>query len=211
VATEDPSDEGVPEAADPALPLERRSHPRTPAHIPVRVVRVTDDGQIAADEETHAEDLGPGGTRLATSLPLLTDERIWIEERSGGFASWGAVRTVTTGSDGLRRVGIEFLPGAGGPPSPRRGYARLGARVAVVITRQGADGTPGESEQTFTENISPGGARVLTRLESIRRGEVVTLGEAASRFETRARVANAWRGSDGQRHLNLEFEEPLPL
>jgi hypothetical protein len=179
--------------------------------VAVRVVRVGDEGEIAAEERTHAEELGPGGARLVTGLPLLSNERIWIEEQSGGFASWAEVRSVATGADGQRRVGIEFLTEAGPAPRPRRSHARLGARVAVVISRSGADGAPGESEQTLTENISPGGARVATRLESIRAGEVVTLREAASAFQTRARVANVWRGADGQKHLNLEFEEPLPL
>jgi hypothetical protein len=52
---------------------------------------------------------------------------------------------------------------------------------------------------------------VVTRLETIRAGEMVTLVEAASDYRTRARVTNAWRGADGQRHLNLEFEDLLPL
>jgi hypothetical protein len=200
-----------PDEPDGVELFERRAHARDSARIAVRVVRVGDDGQIAAEEHTHAEELGPGGARFATHLPLLSNERIWIEERGGGFESWGEVRSVGTGPDGLRRIGIEFLPEAGGAPNPRRSHDRLGARVAVVITRIGADGAPGESEQTFTENISPGGARVVTRLEAIRVGETVALVEAASDYRTRARVTNAWRGADGQRHLNLEFEDLLPL
>lgn len=208
---QDPPDESRADAPETVEIFERRSHPRASARVPVRVLRVGEDGQITGEEETHAEELGPGGARLATRLPLLTDESIWLEEAGGGFASWGEVRSVATGSDGLRRVGVEFRPDAGEPPRPRRSYARLGASVAVVITRLDSEGVPAESEQTFTENISPGGARVVTRLEQIREGETVTLGEAASEYRTRARVANSWRGGDGRWRLNLEFEDPLPL
>lgn len=208
---QDPPGESRTGAPEDVEIFERRSHPRTSARVPIRLVRVSEDGQINGEEETHAEDLGPGGTRLVTRLPLLAEERVWLEEASGGFASWGEVRSVATGGDGLRRVGIEFRPDAGEPPRPRRSYARLGACVAVVITRLDSEGVPAESEQTFTENISPGGARVVTRLQAIQVGETVTLGEAASEYRTRARVANSWRGSDGQWRLNLEFEDPLPL
>jgi hypothetical protein len=194
------------DAGDALELFERRSHPRAATRIPVRLVRVSAEGGIADEEETRAEDLGPGGAKVVTRLPLQVEERVWLEELGGGFGAWGEVRSLAPGPDGAVRAGIEFLPEDG----PRRSHSRLGARVAVVITRLDEEGRPLESERTSTENVSPGGARVVTRLP-IQKGELVSLRESASDFETRARVANTWQAPDGQLRLNLEFEKPLPL
>jgi hypothetical protein len=62
-----------------------------------------------------------------------------------------------------------------------------------------------EEERTFTENIGPGGARVMTSLQAARTGEIVLFSEVGGDFRTRALVRHTYIGNDRVRRLNLEF------
>lgn len=61
-----------------------------------------------------------------------------------------------------------------------------------------------QEERTVAENISKGGARVLTSRDLVK-GDVIVLHEVGGSFETRAEVKDLNVGKDGIRRLNVRF------
>ena len=93
----------------------------------------------------------------------------------------------------------------------RRTYPRLGIPVGFQLQRLDESGATLEQEYVVAENISRGGARVKTSLESIRDRDVVALVEVGGDFRTRASVRRSYRGPDNVRRLNLQFlDKPAP-
>jgi hypothetical protein len=78
---------------------------------------------------------------------------------------------------------------------PARRASRLDVYVNVRIRRLVDDGSGRREEQTIAENISKGGARVLTSLNIVQ-GEVVEIQEVDGSFRARAEVRNAYVGQD---------------
>jgi hypothetical protein len=91
------------------------------------------------------------------------------------------------------------------PDRDRRTSSRLQIPLDVMLTRTDGDGHVIEEERTFTENIGPGGARVMTSLQAARTGEIVLFTEVGGDFRTRAMVRHTYIGNDRVRRLNLEF------
>ena len=65
-------------------------------------------------------------------------------------------------------------------------------------------GTVLQEEHTIAENISRGGARVLTSM-AVGKGELLMLEEVDGGFRTRAEVRNLYIGPDSIPRLNLQF------
>lgn len=105
---------------------------------------------------------------------------------------------------------IYLLPDDPDPTQPkgaardRRAHRRLDVFVNVVVKRLDgrADGTT--EERTIAENISRGGARVLTSL-LVLTGDVVLLQEVDGDFRTRAEVRHVYVGPDHVPRLCLHF------
>jgi hypothetical protein len=91
------------------------------------------------------------------------------------------------------------------PDRERRTSSRLQIPLDVMLTRTDPAGRVVEEERTFTENIGPGGARVMTSLQAARTGEIVLFSEVGGDFRTRALVRHTYIGNDRVRRLNLEF------
>jgi len=91
------------------------------------------------------------------------------------------------------------------PDEDRRVSARLEIPLDVHLKRLGQGDAPLQEERTIAENISRGGARVLTGMSSVAKGEVVEFEEHGSDFKTRATVRNSYSGSDRIHRLNLKF------
>jgi hypothetical protein len=85
---------------------------------------------------------------------------------------------------------------------------RLGVRFDMYVnfTLQEVDewGVVLREELSVAENISKGGARVLTSL-NFAKGEVIVVQEVGGSFTTRAEVKGIGHGKDGVRRLNLKF------
>jgi PilZ domain len=78
--------------------------------------------------------------------------------------------------------------------------------MAVAIQISGSTRRP-EIENTFTENVSSRGARILTQ-RAWRRNERVTIASLPSDFQSRARVAYCERLRETGFAIGLEFLEP---
>ncbi len=68
-------------------------------------------------------------------------------------------------------------------------------------------GTVLQEEHTIAENISRGGARVLTTMSSLVVGDLIQIEEIGGSFKTRAEVRGTYLGKDNVRRLNLRFAD----
>ena len=93
---------------------------------------------------------------------------------------------------------------APGTRAERRAHERREMPYNLKISRTDT-GAPGpQNEYTVAENLSKGGARVLTSLPVVK-GEVVMVEETAGPFRTRAEIRNIYIGKDKIPRLNLKF------
>ena len=89
-------------------------------------------------------------------------------------------------------------------PNERRSYPR--SEVFVNFTIQLVDewGAVLQEELTVADNVSRGGARVMTTL-SFQKGDVVLLQEAGGGFATRAEVRGVSKAQPTIERLHLQF------
>jgi PilZ domain len=88
------------------------------------------------------------------------------------------------------------------PTGERRRQERLQLFVNLRLRRQGVSGAL--EEQTVTENVSRGGARVFTTLP-VSSGETVTVTDLDGKVAAEAIVRHVYAGPDRVRRLNLQF------
>jgi hypothetical protein len=171
------------------------------------------------------------GQVLLLSAPLPRDFRRYdLAETS--YKSYALIRNSRATDSGTRVVGVMFLgrvppkgfeakPGgryrlpsdpraASAPPVPepppgeRRRSERLQLFVDLRLRRAGVSGFM--EEQTVTENLSRGGARVFTTLP-VARGETLTVSDLDARVACEAVVRNVYVGPDRVTRLNLQFPD----
>jgi hypothetical protein len=169
------------------------------------------------------------GQVLLVSAPLPRNFRRYdLAETS--YKTYALIRNTRTTDNGSRVVGVMFLgrtppkgfearPGgryrlptdpraanapAGTPPSERRRHERLQLFVNLKLKRMDSRG-PME-EQTVTENLSRGGARVFTTLPVVR-GEALTVTDLDDKVAAEAVVRNVYVGPDRVTRLNLQFPD----
>jgi hypothetical protein len=174
------------------------------------------------------------GQVLSLSLPLPRNFRVYdLAETS--YRIYGLVRNTHTGANGEHVAGVMFIgrvppkgydvkpgglyrlpadaktgPAADAKTGPvqsaeRRRCERLQLFVNLRLRRQGASG-PVE-EQTVTENVCRGGARVFTTLP-VSSGETITVTDLDDRAAVEALVRNVYTGPDHVTRLNLQFPDP---
>jgi len=95
----------------------------------------------------------------------------------------------------------DFLPSEDGD---RRSAPRLDVFVNFLLQLADAQGTILQQELTVADNISRGGARVMTTL-SFHAGDVVLLQEAGGAFATRAEIRGISRVQPSFERLHLRF------
>lgn len=214
-------------------PSERRRDPRMGLSVPVRVTGHDADG-TQWEEMTATEDASFGGASfpikhahgvgqvLLLSLPLPRNFRRYdLAETS--YKTYALVRSTRASGTAPRVAGVLFLgrvppkgfveePGGrfrlpedakAGRAGERRAEERLQLFVNLRLLRRGGGRTL--EEQTVTENVSRGGARVFTTLP-VSRGEALLVSDLAGQVSTEAVVRNVFVGSDRVKRLNLQFQ-----
>ncbi|HZS47773.1 MAG TPA: hypothetical protein VFC63_22075 [Blastocatellia bacterium] len=86
----------------------------------------------------------------------------------------------------------------------RRGDSRLEIPLELSLALLDDFGNVIKSEMTITENISKGGARLMTSLE-VNCGDIVHVKAIRETFETRAVVKNSYVNADHIRRINIQF------
>lgn len=214
---------------------ERRKDTRLGLRVPVRVQGYDPDGR-EWQEMTSTSDASYGGASfplkhahslgqvVLLTLPLPKDYRRYALNESS-YRTYALVRTSRAGGRDTARVGVMFLgrtPPRGYQANPggryllpgdendsagrhveRRQHERLPLYVNLRIQRTGD--TPGE-ERTVTENLSRGGARVLSTLP-VAAGDVLVVSDMAGRASASAVVCHVFVGTDHVARLNLQFTD----
>jgi len=206
-----------------------RKDPRMALRIPVKV----DGFDLAGpwQEMTVSDDTSAGGVAfqiahpaqfgqvLHLSLPLPKRFRQY-DLTDPSYHVYAVVRRAET-VQGRTTVGVMFLgknpprgyeknpagryllsedPGPG-TRTERRAHERHEMHYNLRLSRQGEGA---EKEFTVAENLSKGGARVLTTLPVVK-GEIIIVEEMAGPFRTRAEIRNIYIGKDKVPRLNLRF------
>jgi len=192
--------------------------------IPVNVKLRWGGAGDAPSQEEHSiiDNISRRGARVMTAMDAISaGDELTLEEIDGGFTARAVVRNAYRGSDNIRRLGLQFLdqtapdrllpprearasPTRSGSRSERRSTPRLEMPVEVLVARvNGAEVLP--DERTLAENISQGGARVMTTDPSLSSSDVVRFREVGGDFRTRAEVRHVYAGEDRIRRLNLRF------
>jgi hypothetical protein len=144
------------------------------------------------------------------------------------YKIYALVRNTREIAEGKRMAGVMFVgrvppkgydvkPGGryrlpddplGGTATTRHGERRHRERLQIFVNlrlrRVSASGTM--EEQTVTENISRGGARVFTTLP-VAAGEALTVADLDHRVATEAVVRHVFVGADRVTRLNLQFPD----
>ena len=94
-------------------------------------------------------------------------------------------------------------------PYGRRTSERFDIFVDFLLELVDEWGVVLQEERTVAENISKGGARVLTSRE-LTKGDVILLHEVGGTFETRAEIKELKVGKDGIRRLSVRFLDGSP-
>jgi len=206
-----------------------RKDPRMALRIPVKV----DGFDLAGpwQEMTVSDDTSAGGVAfqiahpvqfgqvLLLSLPLPKRFRQY-DLTDPSYHVYAVVRRAET-VQGRTTVGVMFLgktpprgyeknpagryllsedPGPG-TRTERRAHERHEMHYNLRLSRQGEGA---EKEFTVAENLSKGGARVLTTLPVVK-GEIIIVEEMAGPFRSRAEIRNIYIGKDKVPRLNLRF------
>lgn len=199
--------------------------------LPVKVQGYAEDG-APWSEMSSTDDASFGGASLVLehvvepghvlelSLPLPRRFRRY-DLTEPGYHVWALVRDVLP-AGATTRVGVMFLgknppkehePGGryllptDPPPKPkeRRRFSRLdNAFLNLKLHRLDPSGAPLQEERTVAENLSKGGARVMTAMP-LAKGDVVLVEEMGGEFKTRAEIRNVYIGEDRIPRLNLQF------
>jgi hypothetical protein len=94
--------------------------------------------------------------------------------------------------------------GAAAAGSERRAQRRVDIFVNFTIQQVDEWGAVLQEELTVADNISKGGARVMTSLDFMK-GDTILVQEAGGGFATRAEIRDVRKGPDGIPRLHLRF------
>jgi hypothetical protein len=93
----------------PANVKERRRWRRIDIFVNFKVKRTEPSGPGPYEERTIAENIGKGGARVLTSMPVDKGEVLWVEEVDGPFRTRAEVKNIYIGPDSIPRLNLSFL------------------------------------------------------------------------------------------------------
>jgi hypothetical protein len=201
-----------------------------PDGAPWEEMTTTDDASYGGASFPLRHQHGVGQV-LLISAPLPRNFRRYdLAETS--YKTYALVRNTRTTDNGNHVVGVMFLgrvppkgfdsrPGGRyrlptdpraekaaaqpqAPPGERRRHERLQLFVNLRLKRPHNSGVM--EEQTVTENVSRGGARVFTTLPVVK-GETLTVTDLDDTVAAEAFVRNVYAGQDHVTRLNLHFPD----
>jgi hypothetical protein len=93
----------------PGTRTERRAHERRELPYNLKLTRENAGAPGPLTEYTVAENLGKGGARVLTSLPVTKGEVVVVEEMGGLFRTRAEIRNIYIGPDHIPRLNLKFL------------------------------------------------------------------------------------------------------
>lgn len=200
---------------------ERRRQPRFAVSFLLRVQGYEAD-RLILDEVTTTKDASGASVSFVVERPLAVGQLVRLQllppfPRHLGLSLsepsepvYATVQSLTVQA-GARRVGVLLFgddpvaePQHPGGPEERRRWARLGIDVQFVARQVDEWENSLQEGLGVAENISRGGALLVTSLP-LGRGDLVLLEEIGGGFATRAEVMHGVVREDGTRLLNVRF------
>ena len=100
-------------AADDILtPLpatDQRTHTRHNIAVDMRVELVDSNGEMVMSEHTVTEDISTKGATIFTTLEIPQGRFIRLTSDQYGITTYAAIRSRSTGTDGVPRIHVEFI------------------------------------------------------------------------------------------------------
>ena len=89
--------------------VERRAHPRYDLAVQLKLTRPEPVAFGPPVEQTLTRNLGSGGAMVLTSLPIMKNDIVLVEDLQGILRTRAEVRGVFIGKDNLPRLNLRFL------------------------------------------------------------------------------------------------------
>ena len=89
--------------------VDKRAHTRHNIPVDMRVVILDPEGAIVATEHTVSENISSNGATLFTTLEIAVGRFIRITSEQYGLTVHAAIRSRSTGPDGIARIHVEFI------------------------------------------------------------------------------------------------------
>lgn len=89
--------------------VEKRAHTRHNIAVDIRVTILDPEGGILATEHTVTEDISKYGATIFTTLEISVGRFIRITSEQYGLTVHAAIRSRSTGADGVARMHVEFI------------------------------------------------------------------------------------------------------
>lgn len=89
--------------------VDKRAHTRHNIPVDMRVVILDPEGAIVATEHTVSENISSHGATLFTTLEIAVGRFIRITSEQYGLTVHAAIRSRSTGPDGIARIHVEFI------------------------------------------------------------------------------------------------------
>jgi len=104
-----PGENGPQFHATGAIPKDRRGGARAELFVNFMIQLVDEWGVVLQEELTVADNVGPGGARVMTTLTFQVGDIVLLQEASGGFATRAEVRGISKVQPTIERLHLHFL------------------------------------------------------------------------------------------------------
>ena len=89
--------------------LDQRAHTRHNIAVDMRVELLNINGEVVASEHTVTEEISTGGATIFTTLEIPQGRFIRLTSEQHGITTHAAIRSRSTGTDGVPRIHVEFI------------------------------------------------------------------------------------------------------
>ena len=86
-----------------------RAHTRHPMAVDMLVQTINEDGTVGGSEDTVTENISAQGATLFTTLEIPVGRFIRVTSDQYRTTAYAAIRSRTTGTDGIARIHVEFV------------------------------------------------------------------------------------------------------
>jgi len=86
-----------------------RAHTRHPMAVDMLVEMIDPDGTVGGSEQTVTENISAQGATLFTTLEIPVGRFIRVTSCQYRTTAYAAIRSRTTGADGIARIHVEFV------------------------------------------------------------------------------------------------------
>jgi hypothetical protein len=93
----------------PIATSDKRAHTRHHIAVDMLVTILDPEGAVVATEHTVTEDISPQGATLFTTLEIAVGRFIRLTSEQYGVTVHAAIRSRSTGADGIARIHVEFI------------------------------------------------------------------------------------------------------